>query len=606
MRALFWQGAKGTEACPIEVESESSSDDEVQGPVNPVRASVQGPVQPVQGPISPPVTTARLAEDVAANQETVQDRLDEYMQTNPRKKISIIADRFKTIFGSYNAPLNKVGSKGLKEKAEAARSKERSFSEVDPDNINPLKRSRRGASSFNISNWSQGLESAGGGGGGAAEEHLGDGIVVAGYEPFIIDRLSKFLKRTDICLEKPVESICFEATSKKIIVVCGDGSLIRCDKVICATPVPQVKVLLKPVLSEHQFQCLDTIHMGNESKVFLVLDQDIVGLLCKKFKLKEKDTFYFNLLADMRCIARRRPASLGQDLKSEIIVMINPVDGASSLDNGTDFDKARIVRATIEEAIGIKLKVASWIVTDWISKKYTGEGSYSYWGPGCGKEEVKAAFTPVRNPNTSENAIFFAGEACSVDAGQTVRDAVETGEEAARRLAFEVSGHAQGSPEQADIMSNSAFSFFPAELPLITCCQEADVATPPLRLLESPDVVIIGGGAAGLAAAASLELLLPRAKVTLVEADDRLGGRIKTKNGFDYGASFIHGCDGSNPLWRLAQQEGIAVDTTDGGYSKAWGPRCVFFSGGKKVNARKVQGAHKEVDKYQWNFVTKK
>jgi monoamine oxidase len=60
---------------------------------------------------------------------------------------------------------------------------------------------------------------------------------------------------------------------------------------------------------------------------------------------------------------------------------------------------------------------------------------------------------------------------------------------------------------------------------------------------DSPDVLVIGGGAAGLAA--THELTSAGLKVTLLEARDRLGGRIYTDRsaGFpvELGAEFMHG-----------------------------------------------------------------
>ncbi|UOF00927.1 flavin monoamine oxidase family protein [Bdellovibrio reynosensis] len=56
---------------------------------------------------------------------------------------------------------------------------------------------------------------------------------------------------------------------------------------------------------------------------------------------------------------------------------------------------------------------------------------------------------------------------------------------------------------------------------------------------KSIDVIIIGAGAAGLSCAANL---LEQGKtVLLLEARDRIGGRVYSDNHFEYGAEFIHG-----------------------------------------------------------------
>jgi monoamine oxidase len=60
----------------------------------------------------------------------------------------------------------------------------------------------------------------------------------------------------------------------------------------------------------------------------------------------------------------------------------------------------------------------------------------------------------------------------------------------------------------------------------------------------SADVIVVGAGAAGLAAAA--ELGRAGLRVTLLEARDRIGGRIFTQtdpsgNAIELGDEFIHG-----------------------------------------------------------------
>ena len=98
-------------------------------------------------------------------------------------------------------------------------------------------------------------------------------------------------------------------------------------------------------------------------------------------------------------------------------------------------------------------------------------------------------------------------------------------------------------------------------------------------------VIVLGAGAAGLSAAKTLELVLPGAKVKIIEARSRIGGRILSAQlpndphmepggavsggtfACDLGASYVHGCNETNPLWRLARASNRKLDTTDGGYS---------------------------------------
>ena len=95
-------------------------------------------------------------------------------------------------------------------------------------------------------------------------------------------------------------------------------------------------------------------------------------------------------------------------------------------------------------------------------------------------------------------------------------------------------------------------------------------ATPLLAqsLPSDPDVVVVGAGAAGLAAA---QILIGQGlSVVIVEAADRVGGRAWTESQtfgvpFDQGCSWINGAYG-NPFTKIARDEGFTVvDHSDAG-----------------------------------------
>lgn len=83
-------------------------------------------------------------------------------------------------------------------------------------------------------------------------------------------------------------------------------------------------------------------------------------------------------------------------------------------------------------------------------------------------------------------------------------------------------------------------------------------------LPNGKSVIIIGAGISGLAAAKKLKE--KGFEVTVVEASDRSGGRIKTNTSlnfsFDEGASWIHGPKG-NPISVLAEKAGSKLFETD-------------------------------------------
>ncbi len=104
-------------------------------------------------------------------------------------------------------------------------------------------------------------------------------------------------------------------------------------------------------------------------------------------------------------------------------------------------------------------------------------------------------------------------------------------------------------------LHNALVAGLPAALPGTAMPQ---AATP-------PEVLVVGAGLAGLAAAQSLRA--QGVVVRVLEARDRPGGRIHTSRAWpdmptDLGASWIHGTEG-NPLSALAQQAKAATVATD-------------------------------------------
>jgi monoamine oxidase len=103
-------------------------------------------------------------------------------------------------------------------------------------------------------------------------------------------------------------------------------------------------------------------------------------------------------------------------------------------------------------------------------------------------------------------------------------------------------------------------------------------AAPACAASSDPDVVIIGAGAAGIAAARTLATL--HASFVMIEARDRIGGRAFTESRslgapFDHGAASMHSAD-RNPLTALAAAEGISVVPDDA-------PADLLYAGATRV-----------------------
>ncbi len=157
---------------------------------------------------------------------------------------------------------------------------------------------------------------------------------------------------------------------------------------------------------------------------------------------------------------------------------------------------------------GLAVRPTNALITRWSSDPFS-RGSYSHLAAGASasdRDELRADVA---------DRVYFAGEATSRSFPATVHGALLEGRAAAQRV---------------DRAGNGT----------------------------ATRVVVIGAGAAGLAAAR--DLIETGHDVTVVEARDRIGGRVhsRTLGGtpVDLGASWIHGVDG-NPLTELAIAAGV-------------------------------------------------
>ncbi|HVJ21230.1 MAG TPA: FAD-dependent oxidoreductase [Polyangiaceae bacterium] len=95
-------------------------------------------------------------------------------------------------------------------------------------------------------------------------------------------------------------------------------------------------------------------------------------------------------------------------------------------------------------------------------------------------------------------------------------------------------------------------------------------------------VIVIGAGVAGLAAASSLRD--HGVDVVVLEARDRIGGRVWTEDGVDLGAHWVHGTEG-NPVISVARDRGLSTLFVGGDstYTGGWEPLVLIGPGGRAL-----------------------
>jgi len=126
------------------------------------------------------------------------------------------------------------------------------------------------------------------------------------------------------------------------------------------------------------------------------------------------------------------------------------------------------------------------------------------------------------------------------------------------------------------------------------------------------DVLILGAGVSGLAAA--LELARAGVRVEIIEARDRVGGRVFTKNdpalnhAIELGAEFVHGM--APEIWLPAQQHNLKMTEVEGGLWCSLDGKlqpCNFFGKADKIlSAMNDRGLDESfLDFLAWRFPSK-
>jgi len=186
--------------------------------------------------------------------------------------------------------------------------------------------------------------------------------------------------------------------------------------------------------------------------------------------------------------------------------------------------------------------------------------------------DLSATSRPGRNDKPPPVLVCGLGQLNAQPGPDNISSAVSL-----RQSATKIINISDGEPTGATASSLTS-SMMSSMTPSATHVYPSPKCSPPAN------VVVIGAGPAGLATAR--ELTQAGHNVVIIEARDRVGGRVRSvtvgdnPNSFvDLGASFLHGRNPSNSVFRFLRDRKMlkCLKTAGGGYSQGWGERAVFY-----------------------------
>uniref|UniRef100_A0A182PF47 Amine oxidase domain-containing protein n=1 Tax=Anopheles epiroticus TaxID=199890 RepID=A0A182PF47_9DIPT len=302
-----------------------------------------------------------------------------------------------------------------------------------------------------------------------------------------------------------------------VIVKAQDGTTYEADNVIVTVSLGVLKenyrTMFTPALPTVNQQAINGIYFGTVNKIFVLFDAPIP----KDFPTTVHLLWY---KSDLTALRQSRHA--WAEAISTFFRIDNQPNVLMAWMNGVEGMRAEYLRdAPIRDGIMHLLKIfgkgftfgniQGLLRSKWSSDRFF-RGSYS--SRSITTENLNTGPTalgsPVRNA-ANEPVLLFAGEATNPKHYTTVHGAIDSG------------------------------------------FREAN------RLILAPSVLIVGAGSAGIAAATRL---LERGfrNLTILEAENRLGGRIHSarrgQNVLDYGAQWVHGKD-NNFIYDMASKYGL-------------------------------------------------
>jgi len=261
---------------------------------------------------------------------------------------------------------------------------------------------------------------------------LSDGMVVDGYKNLLIDRLvGAEDDHLDIRYQRAVTHVRVAEDNRmnvhgllenkkediSYVVTCSNGEKFECDYIVVTVPLGVLKkrcITFEPNLSVDKQKAISRLGMGTENKVYM--------RFAEKFWPKAR----FMQCTDIRYRFLNVDA---YGKKNTLLVHVSP-PYAIDFDEKSDKEIVQDICQVLQAMFRLKEtpQPVDSKVTRWGQDEHS-YGAYSYMHVGSCTDDVKALVATEHN-----GRVYFAGEACSIEAAQCVHGAVLTGNAAAAEI----------------------------------------------------------------------------------------------------------------------------------------------------------------------------
>ncbi|XP_051157870.1 uncharacterized protein LOC127279516 [Leptopilina boulardi] len=375
-------------------------------------------------------------------------------------------------------------------------------------------------------------------------------------------------------LNAEVTSINYSDPNGKVKVKTANGDLYLADHVIytCSLGVlkDEHKSLFQPHLSEEKQKTIEALGFGIVGKIFLYFEDpwwsnEKSGFTWINFLWKNEDFEEIKNNPEKKWLLGLVGFGIVEHKSKLLEGWLSGNDYTREMEKLSDEQVLKHCIEVLQRFLGkiYNITTPSAIIrTKWSSNNHF-KGTYSFRSMKSDAENVWAQ--TLANPIDETNLkILFAGEATNPHRFSTVQGAIETGFREADRIIKHQ--NLNKMIFEGDFLNKS----FVIILTIILKVNTEEI---------SPSVIIIGAGSSGLAAASRL-FQNGFQNIKILEAENRIGGRVYTTQFDDYfvdlGAQWVHG---ENIVFEMAWSLGFLERSILKNYSSS-----MFDSSGEQLD----------------------